>query len=107
MNDTFNHPQMEITPQSIFVEARQWVDKTYGNSYFSARIQVNGETVGYLPFQYGYESAYRYAALKWLIENNYVQPEIRDWYDLSKSVDLYAVIYDAKKTDTKRFGTQN
>jgi hypothetical protein len=43
---------------SVFIEAKEWFDKTYGNSYFAARIEVDGEEVARLPFQYGYESMF-------------------------------------------------
>ena len=39
------------------VIAKEWFDKINGNSYFSARINVNKDTF-YLPLQYGYDSAY-------------------------------------------------
>lgn len=94
-----------MSPRSIFIEARQWVDKTYGNSYFSARISVDGETVGYLPFQYGYETAYKDAAFKWLKENNYVENVGLVLTGIAtRGIDLYTVRYDANKKDTKRFG---
>ena len=91
--------------RSIFIEARQWVDKTYGNSYFSARISVDGQTVGYLPFQYGYETAYKDAAYKWLTANGYIQNIGLTLNGVAtRGVDVYTVRYDANKSDTKRFG---
>lgn len=45
---------------TLNVVAKEWWDGANGNSYFSARVEVNGETI-YLPFQYGYESAYEQA----------------------------------------------
>jgi hypothetical protein len=94
-----------MLPRSIFIEARQWVDKTYGNSYFSARISVDGETVGYLPFQYGYETAYKDAAFRWLQDNEYAPRDARTLYGIELSGDVvYTVIYDAKRADVKRFG---
>lgn len=94
-----------MLPRSVFIEARQWVDKTYGNSYFSARISVDGQTVGYLPFQYGYETAYQYEAAKWLLENGYTTERVDPLWKLRENgVDVYTVRYDATKTETKRFG---
>lgn len=92
------------TPRSVFVEARHYYDKTYGNSYFSARIDVNGKTIGYLPLQYGYESAYQHAALKWLQENGYAPKELLSLQQLRTTTDLYFVIYQSTKRDAKRFG---
>ena len=91
--------------KSIFIEAREWFDKTYGNSYFSARISVNGEVVAYLPFQYGYESQYEYAAVKWLLENNYITERVSPLWSLKqKGVDVYTVKYASGYRDAKRFG---
>ena len=45
---------------------REWFDKHAGNSYFSGRIVVNfsekSEKTLFLPFQYGYGSAWEAAA---------------------------------------------
>ena len=48
---------MNPKPTNIHLSVRRWRDKTYGNSYFSARIYADGELVRVLPFQYGYGSA--------------------------------------------------
>lgn len=61
--------------RSLFIEGREWFDKTYGNSYFSARIWVDGEIVGVLPFQYGYGHQYEYEAQKWLFSEGYLPQE--------------------------------
>jgi hypothetical protein len=91
--------------QSIFIEAREWFDKSGGNSYFSARISVDGEIVGYLPFQYGYESQYEYEATKWLLANGYITERIEPLWRLRESgVSVYKVKYPATKRDTVRFG---
>jgi len=49
--------------------AREWYDKTYGNSYFACEIYVNDELVHTLPFQYGYGNHYEDMANKWLKAN--------------------------------------
>lgn len=61
--------------RSLFIEGREWFDKINGNSYFSARIWVDGEVVGVLPFQYGYGSQYEYEAQKWLLREEYLPQE--------------------------------
>jgi len=38
---------------SVFLECRQWRDKTAGETYTSARLWINGRAVAYLPLQYG------------------------------------------------------
>jgi len=61
--------------RSLFIEAREWTDKTYGNSYFSARIWVDGGQVAILPFQYGYGDQFLYEAQKKLLELGYLPQE--------------------------------
>jgi hypothetical protein len=91
--------------QSIFIEAREWYDKTGGNSYFSARISVDGELVGHLPLQYGYGSAYEYEATKWLLANGYISERIEPLWRLRESgVAVYSVKYPTTKFNAKRFG---
>jgi hypothetical protein len=48
---------------SIFISTKRWFDKVNGNSYFAARVYVDGVEVARLPFQYGYERADEYAAV--------------------------------------------
>ena len=90
--------------KSLFIEGREWFDKSGGNSYFSARIWVDGEIVGVLPFQYGYGDQYQYEAQKWLLEEGYLSREERDYYPLSRitrelGVDYYAVKSFHKKAE--------
>jgi hypothetical protein len=61
--------------RSLFVEAREWFDKVNGNSYFSARVWVDGEIVTVLPFQYGYGNQNEHEAQKKLIELGYLPQE--------------------------------
>lgn len=65
----------EIEIKSLFIECREWFDKVYGNSYFSARIWVNGGQVAILPFQYGYGDQFIYEAQKKLTELGYLPEE--------------------------------
>jgi hypothetical protein len=65
----------EIEIKSMFIECREWFDKVNGNSYFSARIWVNGGQVAILPFQYGYGDQFIYEAQKKLTELGYLPEE--------------------------------
>jgi len=51
---------MRHSIKTIDLQTKEWFDKTYGNSYFSAQLTINfglaGERKIYLPFQYGYGS---------------------------------------------------
>lgn len=61
--------------RSLFVEGREWFDKINGNSYFSARIWVDGGQVAILTFQYGYGDQFLYEAQKKLLELGYLPQE--------------------------------
>ena len=61
--------------RSLFVEGREWFDKINGNSYFSARIWIDGGQVAILTFQYGYGEQYLYEAQKKLLELGYISQE--------------------------------
>lgn len=54
--------------KTIDIQAREWFDKTYGNSYFSAIVTIDygmeTEQEIKLPFQYGYGDYYKEAAFK-------------------------------------------
>ena len=61
--------------KSITVLGRKWFDKVNGNTYNTAQIMVNGETVGKTEFQYGYGDFYLQAAGDWLEKHGYTKPE--------------------------------
>ena len=65
--------------KSINIQAKEWFDKANGNSYFSAVIDVDGERVGELPFQYGYGDHYLDMANDWLAENDYLDNPRFEW----------------------------
>ena len=51
--------------KTIAVIARRWFDRN-GNTYFSANINVDGERVHRIPFEYGYGDHYLQVAFEWL-----------------------------------------
>ena len=63
--------------KTIDIEAREWFDKTYGNSYFSAQITINfgmkTEKRFKLPWQYGYGEHFVYEATKLLTEKGFIK----------------------------------
>ena len=87
--------------RSLFIEGREWFDKINGNSYFSARIWVDGGQVAILPFQYGYGDQFIYEAQKKLLELGYLPQE-------GKNSGLWAIArengfdYYSSKTGTKK-----
>ena len=87
--------------RSLFIEGREWHDKTYGNTYFSARLWVDGGQVAILTFQYGYGDQYLYEAQKKLLELGYLPQE-------GKSAGLWSIAQEqgfdfySSKTTTKK-----
>jgi hypothetical protein len=61
--------------KTIDVTAKEWFDKSAGNSYFSAEIVLNykmdDEITYEIPFTYGYGSFYEFKALELLCNENY------------------------------------
>lgn len=41
----------------ITINTREWTDKLYGNTYFSADVHLGMDKIMSLPFQYGYNGA--------------------------------------------------
>jgi hypothetical protein len=92
--------------RSLFIEGREWFDKVNGNSYFSARIWVDGGQVAILPFQYGYGDQYTYEAQKKLLELGYLPQEGKSaglWtIAQAQGFDYYAVITSTKKAEMSK-----
>jgi hypothetical protein len=55
----------------IHIDGRRWFQRTYGNTYHSVRIYVDGE-VTTLPRQYGYGDQYLQTAWDWLQSHGYI-----------------------------------
>lgn len=89
--------------RSLFVEGREWFDKVNGNSYFSARIWVDGGQVAILTFQYGYGDQYLYEAQKKLLELGYLpqESENQGLWSIAQELgfDFYSSKSESKKAD--------
>jgi len=89
--------------RSLFIEGREWFDKVNGNSYFSARIWVDGGQVAILPFQYGYGSQFEYEAQKKLLELGYLPQEgkSRGLWSIAEEMgfDFYSSKSETKKSE--------
>ena len=70
---------MQTTVKTIDIQAKEWFDRTYGNSYFSAVVTINycleNEEQIKLHFQYGYGDHYVDMALK---EVKKLHPELAE-----------------------------
>ena len=105
-DDGYHSPQLcdandEIEIRSMFIECREWFDKTYGNSYFSARIWINGGQVAILPFSYGYGDFYIYEAQKKLLELGWLPQENKN-NSLFTISQLMGFDFYSAKTTTKK-----
>lgn len=87
--------------RSLFIECREWFDKINGNSYFSARIWVDGGQVAILPFQYGYGDQFIYEAQKKLLELGYLPQEGKN-RGLWSIAEAQGFDYYSAKTNTKK-----
>jgi len=88
------------TPTSVFVECREWFDKTNGNAYYSARVSVDGVQVFCTGPSYGYESQFEYDVTKRLAKDGYIREEFADrplWRLRDAGVHVYAVKYSTGK----------
>lgn len=93
--------------KTIDIQTREWCDKTYGNTYFSARVTLDygmsTERGFSIPFQYGYGEHCHNTVLKKLF------PDAPAWEALSthcrgKGIILRSNKADAKKREAKAWG---
>ena len=59
-------------PKEVEIWGKRWFSKTYGNTYFTARIYVDGQQVHFMPEEYGYGDHYRDQSFEWLEDNGYI-----------------------------------
>lgn len=100
--------------KTIDIQAKEWFDKSAGNSYFSARVTLNygmdnAEQI-VLPFQYGYGEHYQHMAFKKLAELGFVKPEsdhqaIWRYCDENKIILRYNKEERCKKSEVVSFGS--
>jgi hypothetical protein len=48
--------------KSLVIIGRRWFQKTYGNTYHSVDVIVDGKSIGRVDFAYGYDGQYRESA---------------------------------------------
>ena len=65
-------------PVSILILGRRWFDRRYGNTYNTAQIIIDGNTVHSTPIQYGYGDHYATIASEWLDASGLVPPRPAD-----------------------------
>ncbi|CAH9016379.1 conserved hypothetical protein [Vibrio phage 393E50-1] len=62
----------------VELDITEYLDKTYGNSYFSGYVYFKGETY-FLPFQYGYGSHCEDVALSMLSDIGVIPKNVRQY----------------------------
>ena len=55
----------------IIIDGRRWFQKTYGNTYHSVSVTVDGVSLGNSGQHYGYGEHYRQTAAEMLIKAGY------------------------------------
>jgi hypothetical protein len=58
---------MKIT-RSVYIECRKWFDRSGGNTYYSARLFVDGKHIYTTGRTYGYDNQYVYDVTRWMID---------------------------------------
>lgn len=87
---------------SVFIEGRLWFDKTYGNTYFSNRVWVDGKIAFSMGMEYGYDEQYAHRAIEELHKRGYFDtekaPAIWELRD-HMCINLYKVASYGKKSE--------
>lgn len=78
------------------VIGKRWFDRTYGNTYHSVTIHVNGETL-YKGCTYGYDNHYKQTARELLKENDYNVPDSYGDFIRLENVDFDVIDVTRKK----------
>lgn len=95
---------MEI--KSIVIETKEWFDRTYGNSYFSSDVIVNGKLAIELLFQYGYGSHSEDVARKEIVKKYNLPCEsgysFREYCEDKGIVYVYTKHENCRKKDLKQ-----
>lgn len=92
----------DTLPKSIFIDVREWRDKMYGNTYYSAIVTVDGVWQFTTGMTYGYGDQAIYDSVKRLSALGLIptlEGVISPRYDLEN---LGIVLYTARRDVLKR-----
>ncbi len=85
---------------SIFIETREWFDRSGGNSYFSSRVSVDGLFIYSSGMTYGYDTQHIHTALEELVKRGFLSDDLNTPYKVrGAGIALYFVKYDSLKRD--------
>lgn len=88
---------------SILILGRRWFDKTYGNTYHTAEIWVDGERVGKTEVAYGYGDQYITSGVEYLQEHDYLWS--RDLHPYWRTIrEEMGLAFDTPVVDVQRKG---
>lgn len=91
--------------RSVFVDGREWFDRVNGNTYFAARVFVDGQEVARIPFQYGYGSMFESAAAWALQDLGYGDSPVLWHVARDAGADLYRSVQRVTKRECVGWGT--
>jgi hypothetical protein len=57
--------------ENLIIDGKRWFQKTYGNTYHSVKVIVNGKSLGNSGIHYGYGNQYLQTACEMLVKENY------------------------------------
>lgn len=99
MLDLLGAATLEPVRPRLEVYGRRWWQRTYGNTYHSVRVLLDGVEVARCPYAYGYGSAYSQTAVELLKEAGIVPKEHRAFnaWGLSDLFDVVENVEDVKR----------
>ena len=60
--------QANTQKPTLSIHGRRWFQRTYGNTYHSVKVSIDGKEVFTVPFEYGYGDGYLQTAVDGLKE---------------------------------------
>lgn len=72
---------MPKLPKSITLIGRRWFQRTYGNTYHTVEVHVDGERVFWTTPTYGYGDQWEETGLQWLLDNDHIPENTFKRYD--------------------------
>lgn len=95
-----------VEVKSIYLLARRWFQRSYGNTYHTCEIWVNDRMVHKIGFTYGYGDQWEWNASKWLVDNGFIDrrdSEVRlYYYPISRYCRESGIEYSNTVTDVNR-----
>jgi hypothetical protein len=87
--------------KTLEILGRRWFQRSYGNTYHTTEIIVDGERVHKTGQEYGYGDQYVQSAVAWLVANDYLSP-LWAGKPLWQLRDEYGIQYRAEAIDVPR-----